>query len=325
MGALVNLLPQVTPPPDRVRLKLESRDLDLVMHEYDAIRGEVLTTLTNQVSTLSFGAATVGLLVAAAAALWDDAELLSGLLLLFAVPSVCFLTLAIYSGELVRLMRAGLFLNRLENSVNAVEWSNQEPVLTWEQWKSIRTRPSDVDRLNRAAIVCVFVLLAVGFMTMGWWRLHTIKQVQPVWMTVFLIFSGLAAIVSVVWVGYLNIYAYRHRGHYLYPAQETNTAVLWDVEGLANVVGEGNAEQIAANPRLVAVTVYSPKSLEIHVPGVVETKVGNRESTYRYRYDGLRLVQRLGDRYLLMSEWDAQTRRIIVLRDTDDIRMEFTR
>jgi hypothetical protein len=322
----VNLLPQVTPPPDRVRLKPESRDLDLVMHEYDAIRGEILTTLTNQVSTLSFGAATVGLLVAAAAALWDDAELLSGLLLLFAVPSVCFLTLAIYSGELVRLMRAGLFLNTLENCVNEVK-PHHEPVLTWEQWKSIRTRPSDVDRLNRAAIVCVFVLLAVGFMTMGWWRLHTIKQIQPGWLTVFLILSGLAAIVSVVWVGYLNIYAYRHRGHYRYPAEETDTAVLWDAARLANIVGNGYAAQVAANPRqLLAVTVYSPKSLEIHVPGVVETKVGNPESVYRYRYDGLRLLQQSGDRYLLMSKQrDAGMSRIIVLRDNDAIRMEFTR
>ena len=322
----MNLIPQVTPPPDRVRLKPDSSDLDLVMHEYDAIRGEVLTTLTNQVSTLSFGAATVGLLVAAAAALWDDAELLSGLLLLFAVPSICFLTLTIYSGELVRLMRAGLFLNTLENCVNEAK-PHYEPVLIWEQWKSIRTRPRDVDRLNRAAIVCVFVLLALGFMIMGWWRLDTLEQAQPGWLNVFLIISGLAAVVSVAWVTYLNIYAYRHRAHYRYPAEETDTAVLWDAERLANVVGEGYAAQMAPNPRqLLAVTVYSPKSLEIHVPGVVETKVGNPESAYRYRYDGLRLVQRSGDRYLLMSEQrDVRMSRIIVLRDNGAIRMEFTR
>jgi hypothetical protein len=104
-------------------------------------------------------------------------------------------------------------------------------------------------------------------------------------------------------------------------------AVFWVVERLANVVGEGYAAQITANPRqLLAVTIYSPKSLEIHVPGVVETKLSNPESAYRYRYDGLRLVQRSGDRYLLMSEhWDAKTSRIIVLRETDAIRMEFSR
>jgi hypothetical protein len=74
------------------------------------------------------------------------------------------------------------------------------------------------------------------------------------------------------------------------------------------------------------VTVYTPKTLELQVPGVVETRLGGAESAYRYRYDGLRLVQRSGDRYLLMSERrDARTSRIIVLRDGDDLRMEFAR
>ena len=96
---------------------------------------------------------------------------------------------------------------------------------------------------------------------------------------------------------------------------------------MANVVGEGYAAQITANPRqLLAVTVYSPKSLDIHVPGVVETKLGDPDSEYHYRYDGLRLVQRSGDRYLLMSEQvDARTSRIIVLQETSSIRMEFSR
>ena len=62
------------------------------------------------------------------------------------------------------------------------------------------------------------------------------------------------------------------------------------------------------------------------MPGVVETKLGDPDSAYRYRYDGLRPVQRSGDRYLLMSEQvDARTTRIIVLRETDTVRMEFSR
>jgi hypothetical protein len=104
-------------------------------------------------------------------------------------------------------------------------------------------------------------------------------------------------------------------------------SLFWDAERLARIMGEGYAAQIVANPRrLLAVSVYSPKSLEIDARGVVETRLGTSESAYRYRYDGLRLVQRSGDRYLLMSElWDDRTSRIIVLRDTDAIRMEFAR
>jgi hypothetical protein len=104
-------------------------------------------------------------------------------------------------------------------------------------------------------------------------------------------------------------------------------SMFWNTERLARVMGEGYADQIVSNPRqLLAVTVYSPKSLEIDVHGVVETKLGTAESAYRYRYEGLRLVQRSGDRYLLMSErWDAGSSRIIVLRDSNAIRLEFAR
>ena len=66
--------PVVAAPPRRAQMHRHDsfNRLDLVMHEYDAIRGEVETTLSSQVAILSFGAATIGLLVAAAAALWVD-------------------------------------------------------------------------------------------------------------------------------------------------------------------------------------------------------------------------------------------------------------
>jgi hypothetical protein len=104
-------------------------------------------------------------------------------------------------------------------------------------------------------------------------------------------------------------------------------ALFWDAERVARTMGEGWADDIAANPRqLVAVTVYSPKDLEIDARGVVETRLAKPDSAYRYRYDGFRLLQRSGDRYLLIGEqWDAASGRVIVLRDSDAIRMEFTR
>lgn len=104
-------------------------------------------------------------------------------------------------------------------------------------------------------------------------------------------------------------------------------AVFWDTERVAKIMGEGYAAQLAANPeQLVAVTVYSAKSLEIGAAGVVETTLGKSDSEYRYRYSGLRLLQRSGERYVLINErWDAQQGRIIVLRETDNLRMEFRR
>jgi len=102
-------------------------------------------------------------------------------------------------------------------------------------------------------------------------------------------------------------------------------AVFWDTEQVARAMGEGYAAQIAADPqRQVAVIVYSAKSLELDAPGVVETKINNADSEYSYRYSGLRLLERSGDRYFLINErWNAQQGRVIVFRGTDSTRMEF--
>jgi hypothetical protein len=214
--------PQVVELPQRVPLEdpdgQSQKMLDLAMHEYDAIRSEIDVALTNQVSALSFGAATVGLLVAAAAALWEDEPLLSGLLLLVVVPATCMLALTIYSGDQVRLMRAGLFMNDLENWVNTAGWkaraaAGQAGVLVWEQWP-IREGSADVDRYNRRAIVTVFVLLAVGFMLMGFYRLSTITELHGTLAILGLVVSSSFLVESVRRVTVLGRYAYAHRKKY---------------------------------------------------------------------------------------------------------------
>jgi hypothetical protein len=203
------------------------------MHEYDAIRGEVETTLGSQVAILSFGSATVGLLVAAAAALWRDQTALTGMILILGVPLVCFLTLAVYSGELVRLMRAGLFLNHLECSVNEAlhartsghadrDGRAEEPAsargtsLTWEQWSSIRKDGADIDRLNRLAIMMVFLVLAIGFTFAGYLRLHSAPDIREIWATIGLVTVLLVGSASILWLTYLGRFAYSYRQLYTY-------------------------------------------------------------------------------------------------------------
>jgi len=104
-------------------------------------------------------------------------------------------------------------------------------------------------------------------------------------------------------------------------------AVFWDTERLAQVMGRGFAAELAADEsQLVAVTVYSTKSLDIVAPGVRQTRLTGTESLYQYRYDGLRLVQRSGDRYFILNDpWQPGTGKLIVLRDNDAIRLEFRR
>jgi hypothetical protein len=229
MGATA-LWPKVDiePPPEKISQRVSDGGqlLNVMMQEYAAIRGEIQTSLSNQVSILSFGAATVGLLVAAGAALWQDEPWPTGLLLLLVVPVVCFLTLIIYAGELIRLMRAGLFLNRLENCVNeaastylAHDSDKRQAVLTWEQWRSIRTGRRDVDRSNRWAITSVFFLLAIVSSGLGYWRLKDAGTSENlIWLLAA--FSVIVGGLAMVWVLWLSTYAYQHRDEYIYWADE---------------------------------------------------------------------------------------------------------
>jgi len=98
-------------------------------------------------------------------------------------------------------------------------------------------------------------------------------------------------------------------------------ALFWDTERLARVSGEAFAADIVAAPeQLVAVTVYSQKRLELDDRVATEAAL-SRDSAYQFRYTGLRLLERTGDRYILLAQ-DAD--RILVLRDGEGLRFEFS-
>lgn len=105
-------------------------------------------------------------------------------------------------------------------------------------------------------------------------------------------------------------------------------ALFWEVSQYATAVGYGRAslvgDELADQP---AVTVFSPKRLVLGAPGVVEAAVADPEtSAFAYRYTGLRFLQRAGGRYFLLSDgWTMSAGTVIVLRDDDSIRLEFTR
>jgi hypothetical protein len=154
-------------------------------------------------------------LVAAAGSLWQPAPLVAAILLIAVVPSVCFLTLTIHAGETVRLMRAGLFLNQLENSINLAcrPKHSTAGVLIWEQW-GLREGRVDMARRNRRAITIVFSVLAFGFMVAGCWRLYEL-DVVPAFVTVgaFCVVAGVGIYASHS-IRQLYGYAYKFRSQY---------------------------------------------------------------------------------------------------------------
>lgn len=97
-----------------------------------------------------------------------------------------------------------------------------------------------------------------------------------------------------------------------------------------SLLGNADAEYTAATLRdRQGVIVYSKEDLALPKE-VLRTELTGPNEAYHYRYEGLRLYTRSGDRYFLLPEtWskvDANTTRadrMIVLRDDQTLRFEF--
>jgi len=62
------------------------------------------------------------------------------------------------------------------------------------------------------------------------------------------------------------------------------------------------------------------------VPGTTETRLSQSDAAYGYRYDGLQLIQRAGDRYFLLAvDGTPDTGHLVILREGEGLRFELGR
>jgi hypothetical protein len=102
-------------------------------------------------------------------------------------------------------------------------------------------------------------------------------------------------------------------------------AVFWATSNYADVEGNRLAASFRASD-LVAVTVFSPQRLDLS--GAQEQPIGTSASSgsalYNYRYTGLRLMAHSGGHYFLVpSNWTPTSGALVVLADSDPVRLEF--
>lgn len=100
--------------------------------------------------------------------------------------------------------------------------------------------------------------------------------------------------------------------------------LFWSVAVFARIHGVEDAQRIAqGSASLPGVVIFTPHQLHLRGAGIRETVlIGDQEIRY-YRYDGLRLLVRGSDRYILLpAKWQPGIR-TIVLRDRRDTRLEF--
>lgn len=103
-------------------------------------------------------------------------------------------------------------------------------------------------------------------------------------------------------------------------------SLFWSASEYAGALGRGRAEDLAAGLLTQpSTTLYSQQRLGIDAPGVVETRVGDADAAYRWRYRGLRLLIESGGNYFLLpSLWSRRRGVVIVVPDTHAVRVDFS-
>jgi hypothetical protein len=99
--------------------------------------------------------------------------------------------------------------------------------------------------------------------------------------------------------------------------------LFWSVAIFAEIRGVEDAQQIAQGTVSFRVVVFAPRPLHLRGGEIRETVlIGDQQSRY-YRYDGLRLLVRASDGYILLPANWRPGMHTIVLRDSPDMRLEF--
>jgi hypothetical protein len=104
-------------------------------------------------------------------------------------------------------------------------------------------------------------------------------------------------------------------------------SLFWVTERFAKAGGSALAYALQRDVGLRSpVSLFSQGRMHIDAFGVTETTLAGPASNYGYRYDGLYLLQRSGDKYFLLTDgWrnNMPPGRLVILPDDETIRLEF--
>ena len=138
-----------------------------LLEEYKALRTEVTTSLQLQQSILSFGTATLGILITGA--FLEVSTSARGAVLLVFEPLVAYLVLVVWFSEVLRMRRAGAYIASLEKHADI---DYEIGTLAWEseRWagRCRRSGLAEPDFVRNAAVTLLFLMLAAASIAIGW-------------------------------------------------------------------------------------------------------------------------------------------------------------
>jgi hypothetical protein len=102
-------------------------------------------------------------------------------------------------------------------------------------------------------------------------------------------------------------------------------SLFWVANDYAAAVGRGRAAQFVRElPSYPEAIVYSEHNLNL--TGIEMVRCADLDAAYRFRYDGLALVMRSDDNYVLLPKWWSRQEGVaVVLPRNDSVRLEFMR
>ena len=105
-----------------------------------------------------------------------------------------------------------------------------------------------------------------------------------------------------------------------------SVGLFWAVGSYAIGAGVGRAQLLESSlPSRSDVVVYSEKRLSLQAPGIREVTCQYSDAAYRFRYEGLKLVQQSGNQYLFLpAGWTHANGAAILLPRSESLRLEFS-
>ncbi|HEX2301448.1 MAG TPA: hypothetical protein VHH34_23600 [Pseudonocardiaceae bacterium] len=105
-----------------------------------------------------------------------------------------------------------------------------------------------------------------------------------------------------------------------------SVGLFWAVGSYAIGAGVGRAQLLESSlPTRSDVVVYSEKRLSLQAPGIREVACQTSDAAYRFRYEGLKLVQQAGNQYLFLpAGWTHADGTAILLPRSESLRLEFS-
>ncbi|MFP7298320.1 hypothetical protein [Neobacillus niacini] len=107
---------------------------DIVIQEYNSLRGESAESLKHQQSIINYGLTAIGVLIAFSANLWGKEKIVETIYMVF-IPFMCNLIILIWNGEVRRMSRAGQYIKRIEDKIHKelfLRTGISEYALEWE-------------------------------------------------------------------------------------------------------------------------------------------------------------------------------------------------